>query len=362
MFEEKQNIITASELKTCLNSLEKAKEKEKAKEVFDYKKECSMTHTRVRKREISRIEKIKDKDYSIIFKIKNEILELLEECKEIPKDVEKLKIAEYMIYRVDLRKAEKVVNRVTKKLEKRFQDISEDIEDKIREIPVCENIQSIDFSEYTNAQGSELAKSKEQYKLQYTEDERIQLIKKELDMIEQLKMFNSLPIPHEILKNSDRDIQSKMQKFNSIRQKRIRILETMQNDYEKLLDPREILCLIDDALKNIKNIEDSLTKTEYSSIKSALNRRRRRINRSTRDIQSIIKTKEEKTGITNFNIQQARYVRMEALRRVILEATALIRENPIEETEEQLEKLKISYQREKQFAAVIEKLNEGRRK
>lgn len=211
-------------------------------------------------------------------------------------------------------------------------------------------------------QEENLAQIKEQYKLQYTEEERKMLIRRELDMIEQLKQFNSLPIPHEILKNSDKDIQSKMQKFNNIRQKRIRILDTLQNDYEKLLDPREILCIIDDAIENIKKIETILTRAEYSSVKSTLYRRKRRINRSTRDIQSIIKTKEQKAGISNFNIQSARYVRMENLRNAILEAMTLIRNNPIEETEEQLEKLKIAYEREKQFASVIEKLNEGRRK
>lgn len=361
MFEEKQNIITASELKTYLNSLEQEKKQEIEAEINLYKNECLMEQTKVKKKEITKIERNLDKEYNIRFKIKDELLELLEECEEIPKELEKLKISEYMLYRVDLRKAEKIINKNCKKLEKRFEIITQQIDDKIQEFPVFEKIENVDFSEF-NPQENNVAKSKEQYKLQYTEEERKQLIKKEMDMIEQLKKFNSLPIPHEILKNSDRDIQSKMQKFNNIRQKRIRILDTMQNDYEKLLDPREELCVVDDALENIKSIEDILTRSEYSSIKSALHKRKRKVNRGTKDIKYIINTKEQKIGVSNFNIQQARYVRMETLRTAISDATKLIRENPIEETEEQLEKLKIAYQREKQFAAVIQNLNEGRRK
>ena len=360
MFSEKQDSITALELKTYLNSLEQAKEKEKTKEINQYKIECNMTRSKVRRREVIKIERTIDKEYAIKFKIADEILNLLEECEEIPKDIERLRISEYMLYRVDLKKAEKVVNKAYKKLEKRFEDIKQSIENRIHEFPVFDKIKHIDYREY-NVQENNLAKSKELYKLQYTEEERLLLIKKELDMIGQLKKFNSLPIPHEILKNSDRDIQSKMQRFNNIRQKRIRILDTMQNDYEKLLDPREIECIINDALEDIKGVEDILTRTEYNTVKNALYRRKRKINRGTKDIKSIINTKEQKTGISNFNIQQARYVRMENLRSIILEATNLIRENPIEYTEEQLEKLKIAYQREKQFASVIQNLNEGRR-
>lgn len=358
MFEEKQNSIKASELKTYLDSLEREKEREKSKEIKEYKLECNIRQTKIRKREIVKIERAIDKEYTIKFKVSDEILDLLEEIEEIPRDIEKLKVTEYMLYRVDLRKAEKIVNKVYSKLQKRFEDINKQILNRISEFSVFKNVSNIDYTEYY-PQEDNLAKSKEQYKLQYTEEERKQLIKKELDMIEQLKEFNSLPIPHEILKNSDRDIQSKMQRFNNIRQKRIRILDTMQNDYEKLLDPKEILCLIDDATQNIKGVEDILTRTEYNSVKGALHKKIRKIKRSTKDIQSIIDTKEQKAGISNFNVQQARYVRMENLRNIIQEAITLIRDNPIEQSEEQLEKLKIAYQREKQFASVIEKLNDG---
>ena len=103
-----------------------------------------------------------------------------------------------------------------------------------------------------------------------------------------------------------------------------------------------------------------MTRAEYKSVKNALIKRRKRVFRSTNDIRSVIEAKEKKTGITSFNIQQARYLRMENLRNTILEAQRLIKEHPITELEEQLEKLKISYQREKQFASVIEKLDDGR--
>lgn len=150
-----------------------------------------------------------------------------------------------------------------------------------------------------------------------------------------------------------------MQKFNNIRQRRIKILDTMKGDYEKLLEPREIMNTIDDAIITIDGIEEILTKAEYTSVKSALNKRKRKVYRSTNEIRSVIESKEKKTGIQNFNIQQARYVRMENLRTAIVEASNLIKANPLEELEKQLEKLKISYEREKQFASVIEKLDNG---
>lgn len=359
LLEQAKNKITASELQTYINSLEKEQEREKAKRVHQYKQECNISETKVKKREIAKIEKTVDKEFINILKAGDEILDVLEEAKNLPRNIEKLQIAEYMIYRVDIRKAEKIINKTAKKLENRYNDLKQDIDRKIGNFPAFQEVEEVDFSEY-ETQGEDLAKSKELYKLEYTEEERRELIEKDLKVIEQVKQFNSVPIPHEILRNSDRDIQSKMQKFNSIRQKRIKILDTMGVDYEKLLDPREELSMIEQAVEFIKTCEEILTKTEYSSIKNVLNRRKRKIYRSTNDIRSIIATKEKKTGIANFNIQQARYVRMENLRNTISKATALIRENPIEEVEEQLEKLKISYEREKQFASVIQNLNNGR--
>lgn len=359
MSEVKAKTITASQLKSYLNSLEKEQEKEIVKRVHEYKVMCNANMLKIRKREITKIQKTVEKEYLIKNKVKDEILELLEECKEIPSNVEKLQIAEYMLYRVDINKAEKVVSKATKRFNKRYEEILNTIDQKIEEFPVLDDIEAIDYREFA-PEGNNLAKSKEQYKLQYTEEERKALIQKELEMIEKAKEFNSIPIPHEILRNSDKDIQSKMQKFNAIRQKRIRILSTMQENYEKLLDPREILNMADEAIAYIENIEDILTKAEYNSIKNILNRRKKRVNRNTNEIRTIIETKEKKTGIENFNIQQARYVRMEYLRNVILEASNLIKENSVDGLAEQLEKLKISYEREKQFASVIQNLNGGR--
>ena len=361
MLNEKQNKITISELETYLNSLEKEKEREIARNVHEYKRECNLTGAKIRKREIQKIEKELEKEYKSLFIVRDELLNLIDEIKDIPNNMEELKIAEYMVYRVDLRKAEKVISKSIKRLEKRYNEIQEGIEDRIYDFPKFKDVTELGYNEYSTG-GQKLAKSKEQYKLEYTEEEKRLLIKRELDMIEQTKRFNSIPIPHEILKNLDKDIQSKMQKFNTIRQKRIRILDTMQIDYEKLMIPREILCVIDDASSYIENCKYILSKNEYNCVKNALIRRKKRIYRSTKDIRSIIETKENKTGIVNFNIQNARYLRMENLRSIITNALNLIKENPIEELEEQLEKLKISYEREKQFASVIENLNDGRRR
>ena len=359
MSEEKTKIITTVELKTYLNSLEKEQEKEKSKEIHEYKLQCNMSGSKIKKREIARIEKEINKEYINIIKTKNELLSLLDECKGIPEEIEILKITEYMLYRVDLRKAEKIINKATKKLEKIYSEIQEDIYLRIVKIPAFDNIETIDYGEFKPKE-NDLAKSKEQYKLEYTEEQRKELIKRDLEIIEQVKTFNTVPIPHEILKNSDRDIQSKMQRFNSIRQKRIKILETMKSDYEKLIDPREVLAIIQDAFVSLEKCKDILTRAEYTSVKRILNKRKRKITKSTNDINSVIETKEKKTGITSFNIQQARYLRMENLRNIITTATTLIKENPIEGSEEQLEKLKISYQREKQFASVIQNLNDGK--
>lgn len=359
MSEQRRYTITASELRTYLYSLEHEKERAMAKETHEYKQLCNANNTKVKKREIEKIEKTIEKEYVEILKDRDITLGLLEEAKEIPIDIEKLEITEYMLYRVDLRKAERVVNKIAKKLGKRYHDIQEEITDKIYDFPALDDVEAVDYSEY-NTDGSNIRQSKEQYKLEYTEEERNELIEKDLAIVDKVIEFNSVPIPHEILKNSDRDIQSKMQKFNTIRQKRIRILSSMKEDYKKLIDPREVIKVIDEALTTIASVKEILTRTEYKSVKNALIKRRKRVFRSTNDIRSVIEAKEKKTGITSFNIQQARYLRMENLRNTILEAQRLIKEHPITELEEQLEKLKISYQREKQFASVIEKLDDGR--
>lgn len=359
MSEQRRYTITASELRTYLYSLEHEKERAMAKETHEYKQLCNANNTKVKKREIEKIEKTIEKEYVEILKDRDITLGLLEEAKEIPIDIEKLEITEYMLYRVDLRKAERVVNKIAKKLGKRYHDIQEEITDKIYDFPALDDVEAVDYSEY-NTDGSNIRQSKEQYKLEYTEEERNELIEKDLAIVDKVIEFNSVPIPHEILKNSDRDIQSKMQKFNTIRQKRIRILSSMKEDYKKLIDPREVIKVIDEALTTIASVKEILTRTEYKSVKNALIKRRKRVFRSTNDIRSVIEAKEKKTGITSFNIQQAGYLRMENLRNTILEAQRLIKEHPITELEEQLEKLKISYQREKQFASVIEKLDDGR--
>lgn len=359
MFEENTHeIVTVSDIRAYLNSLEKRKQREKNKRTHDYKIECSSNMTKVKKRDIVKIEKAVEKEYISRMKLADEILELLDEAKAIPEDVERLEIAEYMLYRVDMRKSEKIVNRASKKLTRRYIEIQKEVAGKIKVFPMFKEVREIDYSEY-NTSGDEIQKSKEQYKLEYTEEEREKLIEKELNIIEQVKAFNSVPIAHEILKNSDKDIQSKMQKFNSIRQKRIRILTTMEEDYKRLITPRELLNIIDEATKYLESVKHILARAEYNTVKKSLLRRRKRIYRNTNDVRNVIKTKEKKTGILNFNIQQARYYRMEGLRNTILDATALIKENPIEQPENQLEKLKIAYEREKQFASVIENLNGG---
>lgn len=359
MFEENTHeIVTVSDIRAYLNSLEKRKQREKNKRTHDYKVECSSNMTKVKKRDIVKIEKAVEKEYISRMKLADEILELLDEAKAIPEDVERLEIAEYMLYRVDMRKSEKIINRTAKKLTRRYAEIQKEVAGKIKVFPMFKEVREIDYSEY-NTSGDEIQKSKEQYKLEYTEEEREKLIEKELNIIEQVKAFNSVPIPHEILKNSDKDIQSKMQKFNSIRQKRIRILTTMEEDYKRLITPRELLNIIDEATKYLESVKHILPRAEYNTVKKSLLRRRKRIYRNTNDVRNVIKTKEKKTGILNFNIQQARYYRMENLRSTIAEATALIKDNPIEQPENQLEKLKTAYEREKQFASVIENLNGG---
>lgn len=359
MSKNTNNVITASELRTYLYSLEREKKRAITEEIQQYRVECTVNNIKPKKREAVKIEKAIEKEYAKILENKDELIALIDECKEIPKDIEELEITEYMIYRVDLKKAEKVVNKARVRLSKKYQDIRQRIIDKIEKFSAFQGIEEIDYTEY-NTNGAKIAKSKEQYKLELTEEERNTLIQKDLDIVDKVIEFSSIPIPHEILKNSDRDIQSKMQRFNAVRQKRIKILESMKEDYKKLIEPREILVIIDDALNNVNAVKEILTRTEYNTVKNALIRRRKRTFRSTNDVRSLIEAKEKKTGIANFNIQQARYNRMENLRNTITEATRLIRENPLDELEEQLDKLKIAYAKEKQYASVIEKLEAGR--
>lgn len=353
---ETNNIMTIQELKAYLNSLNQEKKKTIAQSVYRYKKERALKEKKIRKREIAKIEKSIDKEYIFKFKLRDEILELLNECKNIPENIEKLEITEYMLYRVDIRKAEKVVNNAAKRFSKRYAVIKEEISERLNKLLASDEECTVDYSEF-QTMGEKLANTKEQYKFEYTEEEKNKLVENELEVVKKAIEFNSVPIPHEILKSSDREIQLKMQKFNNIRQKRIRILSSMSDDYKKLIEPREILGIIDDAMSNIKLVHDILTKAEFSYVKSSLVKRKKKVERSTNDIRYIIRTKEKKTGIDNFNVQVARYERMDYLRGIIVNATKLIEQNPIEYSEEQLEKLEVAYEREKQFASVIENLN-----
>ena len=112
-----------------------------------------------------------------------------------------------------------------------------------------------------------------------------------------------MPIPHEILKNSDRDIQSKMPKFNNVRQKRLKIIDSMEADYCRLLVPREINCMIDDAIENLDTVKEILTASEYKGIRNSLIKRRKKIYRNTNDIRNVIGAKEKKTGVLNKPMQ-----------------------------------------------------------
>ena len=123
MLEKNNSKITISELKTYLNSLEKEKDKEKIKQVHEYKNDCNMRQAKIKQREINKIEKAIEKEYAGVLKIRDELLELIGEAKDIPADVEKLQIVEYMLYRVDMRKTEKVVNKASKKLINRYEEI-----------------------------------------------------------------------------------------------------------------------------------------------------------------------------------------------------------------------------------------------
>ena len=338
-----------------LASVEPKKEKEKEKRINEYKLECDQNEKKIKEKRITKIEKIVDKEYYEKLRARDRIEELLQEIRTIPEDIEKLKVAEYMLYRVDIISAERIVKKAIKSLGNIYNDIQQEIENLMEEFEDLDYVQAVDYSEY-NYKGNILAEAKEKFKLEYTEEERRALIQNQLDIVDKAMHFNTLPIPYEILKNSDRDIQSKLPKFNNIRQKRIKILSTMKEDYEKVLDPKEILCIIDDAIDNLSTVQNILTTREYKSIRKKLILRRKIVFRGTNDIRSIIETKEKKTGIINFKIQEARYQRMETLRNIIAEATSLIEANPTTNSEDRLRKLKNSYEREKQFASVIENL------
>ncbi len=357
MSEKKHIAITVSNLKTYLFSLEKEKEQRKRIEIRSYGANCNTSNIRTRRKEIIRIEREIDREFAKLIGTRETIIKLLDELKDIPKDIEQLEVTEYMIYRVDLRKAEKIINKASKKLEKRYEEIQETVEDFMYDFPEFDGVDIVDYTEY-DTDRAKITGAKDKYKLEYTDEERLALVQKELDNVDKTILFNSVPIPHEILKNSDKDIQFKMQKFNSIRQKRIRILSSMKEDYKKLMEPRELMQMVDDALDSLDDAKEILTKTEYNSVRRLLIKRRKRIYRSTNDVRMMITSKEKKAGIANINIQQARYQRMEFLRQAISEASNLIKANPITEPEEQLEKLKTLYEREKQFASVIERLND----
>lgn len=351
----KQNKLTVSELKAYLYSLEDEQKKEKEQRILQYKQECEEKEKKVKEKNIRKIEKDVDKEYKEKFEIKNELLEVLEECQELPNDIERLEIARYMMYRIDLRKAENLLGKIIKELGNRYNEIVEVVEDRIDEFPEFDEIEEIDFSEY-KANGKALQEAKEKYKEEYTEEEKKALIQKELEIIEKAKVFNTTPIPHEILKNSDKDLQSKLPRFSNMRQKRLRILGTMEVEYNKMIIPKEVEEMIDDAVANVETIKDILTEQEYNKISKLLNRRRKKLYRNTREVRNIIKVKEKKTGIINYNIQEARHGRMGILRKIISDSSKIIKEHEIPGAEEQLEKLNTAYKREKQYAVVIEKL------
>jgi len=356
---EKQDKITVTQLKAYLYSLEEEINTIKEEEINKYKNRCKAYKKRIREREIQKIGKSIDREFETKIKTKDDILILLDECSEIPSDIEKIEITKYMLYRINVKRAEVIASKAIKRLGRIYNEIVDSIDKKVYVFPDLDDVEEINFGEFKPS-GENLKQAKEKYKEEYTEEERNELIKKELAVIERIKVFNTTPIPHEILKNSDKDIQSKMQKFNNIRQKRLRIIDSMEADYRRLLVPREINCMIDDAIENLDTVKDILTNSEYKGIRNSLIKRRKKVYRNTNDIRNVILAKEKKTGVANYNIQEARYGRMETLRNIISNASKVIKENAIPGAEEQLEKLKIAYEKEKQYAAVIEKLEENK--
>lgn len=353
---DKQNTITTEELRTYLYSLNEEKTEEEENQINIYKEECEKKQKEAKSKDIEWIRKVIDEEYQRRNQTKDKILDLLEECSNIPKNIERLEISRYMLYRVDIIRAEKILENVMKRFSKRYKKVLREILELIEIYPVLDFVKEIDSSEY-NIDSSKLDKAKKKFIEEYSDKQKMKLIQKELDIIEKTKIFNSTPIPHEILKSSDRDIQLKMPKFNTMRRKRINILSTMEADYLKLIEPREINEMIDDALASIESISDILTKSEYRRIKNKLIRRRRKIYRSTSEIRSIIKSKEKRTGIINYNLQEARYERMEKLRQQILEATKIIDVNDVSKLEANMKKLEQTYEKEKRYALVIEDIN-----
>ena len=288
---------------------------------------------------------------------KKELLLQIDECERIPQKIEKLKAAKYMAYRAYTNKAEKILSKAIKRLSNRYNKIVDEIFDSAKEIEQFENIEEIDFSKY-RPNSEELIKIKEKFKEEFTEEERKALIQKELYIVEKAKAFNTMPIPHEILKNSDREIQTKMKKFNDARQKRLRIMSTMGEDYEKLIEPKEDYKMVEDAILYIETIKYILRNSECKALENSFAKRKKKIYKSSKEIRDIIKYKEKKTGIINYNVQEARYERMNKLGNTINDASKIIEQNKITEAEKQLEKLKASYEKEKQYASIIEKLHE----
>lgn len=355
---ENKNTITISELKAYLYSLENEREVEKEEKVNEYKLKCEENKKKPKSKDIQKIKNNINKKYQNKIDSKNEIMELLEECKNIPSNIEKLEIVKYLMYRADIKKAENVLTKAIKRLGNRYNGIIDIIEEDLDDFEELDEVEEVDYTEY-RADGKALEDTKLKYKMTYTEEEKKSLVQRELEIVQKSKVFNTTPIPHEILKTSDKDIQSKMQRFNRMRQKRLRIIDTMEADYLRLVEPRHAENLINDAQQKITDISEILTKSEYVSIERSIAKKKKKVYRSTSDLREVIKTKEKKTGIINYGIQEARYVRMESLRLIISDATNIIKKYEMPGAEEQLAKLKSSYEREKQFAAVIEKLQEG---
>ena len=165
MLEEKTK-LTVSELKTYLYSLEDEKELEKLKRIAEYKEECEEKEKEVKDKKISSIKRKVEKEYKEKLDTKDYILDLLEECASIPYDMEKLEIAKYMIYRVDIRRAENLIEKVINELGNRYNEIVERVEDELYDFPQFDDIEEIDFSEY-KCTGENLAKAKEKFKEEF---------------------------------------------------------------------------------------------------------------------------------------------------------------------------------------------------
>ena len=66
--------------------------------------------------------------------------------------MEELEITEYMLYRVDLKKAEKIVNKAQTRLGKKYHDIQQKIIDSVEKFSVFEGIDGIG-KKYTYRKG-----------------------------------------------------------------------------------------------------------------------------------------------------------------------------------------------------------------